>query len=270
VKIIIPAIAKHKVIVMHSISRLSAQFPGADVLIVCPQPKEYSWINWSNVTVEADDKYIPISKNDIASLLLAEKRYVVGWYYQQILKYAIVIASNSSDVLILDADTVLIKNFNYNDKVFYTSKEKNAAYFEHFRRLFNINPKLKASAITNFMWFNVDSLREMLYEIEARHKDYWWLTILKIANAIPGSGVFSEYETYANWIANKYGPVTEVPIHIFRRGDLLAHSEDDYGKVISSVANKNYDAVAFEIEHKRNVIRQLCAWIVLTLAIRAW
>jgi hypothetical protein len=253
-----------------SLSRLKIQFPKARFLVVSPTPDVFSKLSGGCVRIAADNEFSLIKKVELADLLSQSKRHLVGWYYQQFLKFAVVASTREASVLVLDADTVVLRDIQSEPNVFFTSKERHEVYFEHFQALFHATAPFKASAITNFMWFNPDSLRAMLLEISERHHNVWWKVIVDIANDISADGAFSEYETYANWFSLRHGPHTEIPIHIFRRGDLLIGSAADYPRVIAEVEAQGYDAVAFELNHSGGLLRRIGAWVLLNLAIKQW
>ncbi len=268
--IVIPATSSHKPVVEVSITRLMRCFPQASFLVVCPSPNEFANIRNHIINIAADDEFAPINRSDIAAALSPAKRHLVGWYYQQFLKYAVVAKTSEERVLIVDADTVLIRDIESLPNFFFTSKERHEGYFEHFHSLFGTAAPFKASAITNFMWFDPVELRTMLSEIQERYNEKWWQVIISIANEIATDAAFSEYETYANWYSLRHGHHTEVPIHIFRRGDLLVRSETDYSRIVEEAEAKGYDAVAFELNHSSSFFRRFGAWVMLKFAIRWW
>lgn len=268
--VVIPATSNHKPVVEISIERLMRRFPQATFLVVCPSPDAFTNLRDNNVCIAADDEFAPVIRPILAAALSPAKTHLVGWYYQQFLKYAVVAKAREARVLVVDADTIVMRDIQHRPSAFFTSKERHEPYFEHFRRLFGETAPFKASAITNFMWFSPDTLREMLFEIQERHNNTWWKVIVDIANNISADGAFSEYETYANWFSLRNGHHTEVPITIFRRGDLLARSASDFARVVGEVEAKGYDAVAFELNHRGGVLRRLGGRMVLKLAIKLW
>lgn len=268
--IVIPATSRHKPVVEISIARLKNRFPEASFLIVCPSPDVFSNLSGSNVRIAADDEFALVKKAELEAVLSPSKRHLLGWYFQQFLKFAVIASARETSVLVLDADTVVLRDIQSQPNVFFTSKERHEVYFEHFQTLFHATAPFKASAITNFMWFNADALRAMLLEISEIHHNVWWKFIADIANDISANGAFSEYETYANWFALHHGSHTEIPIHLFRRGDLLIRSAADYPRMIAEAEAKGYDAVAFELNHRGGFLRKLSAWVLLGLAIKQW
>jgi hypothetical protein len=269
-RIIIPATSIHRPVVELSIERLKRRYPLADILIITPAPDVFAEFKCDTVQIGADADYSPITKAELAATLFREKAHLAGWYFQQFLKYAAVAAAQDRRVLVLDADTVVLRDIECEPGTFFTSKARHRDYYEHFKILFGDLISFQASAITNFMWFDSDEVRRMLVEICERHSKSWWLAIISIANGIHAECAFSEYETYANWVSLRHGCHTEVPIHIFWRGDLLLRSRTDHYRVLREVEKRGYDAVAFEMQHRRGIIRQLGARFILNFSIRRW
>lgn len=266
----IPATSSHRPIVEISLPRLKAQLRQADFLIVSPSPEAFMHLADEHTRIAPDDEFSVLTKAEVAALLVPQKQKVAGWYYQQLLKYSIVAQSKFDRVLILDADTVVLRDIQTSDCEFFTSKERHRPYFDHFEALFGARPPLKSSAITNFMWFNPLALCEMLSEIEARHHKLWWTAIIDIANPISEKAAFSEYETYANWFALYRGPHTEIPINIFRRGDLLTSKDLSQINAVSAAINKNYEAITFEINHPQTNIKRFFAWVIVKIGFKLW
>lgn len=268
--VVIPAIAAHLPIVEISLHRLKARYKQASFLIVSPSPDVFKHLANAHTRIAPDHEFSEVSKNDLARLLSADKAKRCGWYYQQLLKFAIVAKAPFDRVLILDADTIILREIDIAPNEFFTSKERHRPYFQHFKALFNVNPPFKSSAITNFMWFESKALREMLSEIEELHQQSWWMAIIHVANPIAHDGAFSEYETYANWYALRHGPHVEIPMNIFRRGDLLIHGKASLSDSIHAAQSAGYGAMAFELNHSKSVIHRLGALLTLSFRLRIW
>lgn len=269
-KVCIPAIADHLAIVRVSVAWLRKTMPDVGLTIVCPDPAQFAEFVPQGIAVAADADFAVIGKAALRAELAPDKQRVTGWYYQQLLKFAIVAAQPDDHVLILDADTVLLRDLRTSPPTFYTTREENAPYFEHYGRLMGASRTLTRSAVANFMVFAPASLRDMLADIERRHGAPWWKAIVDIANAIDSPTAFSEYETYANWMAaaNPAQPVQ--PLRLFRRGDLLVSSPPDFDRVSAAAARRSYDAIAFEMQHRSDFRRRLQARLVMALGLAPW
>ena len=268
--IFIPALLQSRPIVMLTIERMKEKFPDANILIVTPNIDDYIDLANSKLKVLPDDHFAEVSKKELEHYLSASKSRFSGWYYQQLLKYAVLSKVKDSDVLVIDADTVILGDVSFKLNRFPTSAEWHQPYFDCFYGLFERSAPFKASAITNFMWFQTASLRQMLKEIEIMHVGIWWKIIIEKANEIDSDFAFSEYETYANWVSIKNNGHLEEPIYIFRRGDLLVKNNTDYKCIINKVYSKGYSAVAFEFNHSKGFFRTFFVWFLLNLGIKWW
>jgi hypothetical protein len=269
-RIVIPSTLAHKPIVKISTDYYKTIYPEASILIVCPSKSDFSDMVCNQIEVAEDADFEFLSKSNLKLLMSSSNQNLVGWYYQQLLKYAIVSKLYDEYVLVLDADTVVLRNLSSEKDVFFTSKEKSLNYYTHYIELIKKTPTLKSSAIVNFMFFKPDFLRMMLNDITQSHKQPWWQAIISIANQIAPPGAFSEYETYANWYSMSQGAHKEVPINIFRRGDLLVSAKTSYSRVVEKVNIKGYDAVAFELNHKKGFFRTFAAKLVLNFNLKPW
>jgi hypothetical protein len=167
----------------------------------------------------------PFNKNDVALHIFngdAERAKVyanspdsrVGWYYQQLLKlYApFVIPEISSNVLIVDSDTVFLRPVSFIDEttgggLYNPSGEYHMPYFWHAKRLSGgtinrLYPEF--SGISHHMLFQRDVLRNLFEEIESLHKITFWKAFCKAVDIgeIHTSGA-SEYEIYFNYVFSK-------------------------------------------------------------------
>ena len=63
--------------------------------------------------------------------------------------------------------------------------------------------------------------------------------------------MFSEYQTYAEFVLNRYNNFMIKPVKVFRRMDLINDSIDN--------ALRKYDVIAYENHHKTEFFRKLRA-----------
>ena len=270
-QIIIPALLIHKPIMKISIRELTKQIPNAKFLIVTPNKKDFVSLKSFNIEIKEDKDFTSVSIACVKKKLSIKKTNLAKWYYQQFLKYSIVAASAEPQVLLIDADTIPINTIICPPNSFFTSKESSTNYRKHFRALFLVDAPLKKSSIVNFMWFQPNFLREMLKQIKVLHNKEWWDAIIDIDNSLKiDNHSFSEYETYANWFAVFKSQVREIPIHIFRRGDLLVDIFTDYKKIFTYVRAKGYSSIAFEHNHRSNFFYKVSVKVILFLGIKRW
>jgi len=171
--------------------------------------------NYRNIIVISDKQYtknalwfnednFQFSKEDIIKIIGEHWRF--GWYYQQLLKlYALfTIPYITNTILILDSDTIFLKNidFFHDSKPCYNYGTANhKPYFRHMKKL---HPDLsrqdeKKSGICHHMIFQISILRNLFYKIETTHKKDFWQIFMENVDLSEKSGG-SEYEIYFNYI----------------------------------------------------------------------
>jgi len=132
-----------------------------------------------------------------------------GWYFQQFLKWEIARTTDAEHYVVVDADTVFIKPINFikdNKYVFYRSNQYNRPYFETYKKLFGYLPEREQSFISNFMIFNSEIVKKIIFKIEKKYnnKKKWYEIVLENINRSEQSA-FSEYETFG-YFASKHYP----------------------------------------------------------------
>ncbi len=268
--VVIPATAAHKPIVRASVSMLAQLMPGVAITIVTPSPRAFKDIAYPQLSVHDDREFELIDRRSLRDSLSIDKQPTAGWYYQQFLKFAIALRLPGPSTLILDADTVLLRDVRDSKPVFYTTREFNEAYFVLYERLLGRSRTLSRSAVANFMTFDRDSLRTMLDEVESRASQPWWKAVVDIANTIASKTAFSEYETYANWYCALRPDSKLIKLRLFRRGDLLLGSDAPPVNVIETARRKNYDAIAFESAHRTTLKHRLLARAAFAASACPW
>lgn len=166
-----------------------------------------------------DEANFPFDKWSIAKTLFngdeeeAEKHLRgpnrVGWIYQQLLKLyaAYVIPDISSNILVLDADTIFLHPISFRDKngfpYFATSGEYHEPYFSHMK---NLIPWLKRqqpySGIVHHMLFQKPVLDDLFHTIEELHQKPAWEALISCITELYWA-CLSEYEIYFNFIFAK-------------------------------------------------------------------
>ena len=136
----------------------------------------------------------------------------LGWYYQQLLKlYApFVIPNISSNVLLLDADTIFLNKVDFlspsSAALYNVGSEYHRPYFRHAARLL---PGLKRvfpaySGICHHMLLQRNILEELFQAVEATHKREFWKAFCSCVDQqdLYRQGA-SEYEIYFNFIFSR-------------------------------------------------------------------
>lgn len=177
-----------------------------------------------------DESLYPFSKHDIATMLRQEVLHNsnaqlprLGWIYQQLLKlYApLVIPDISTNVLMVDADTIFLNDVEFIDAdghaLYATGDEYHKPYFEHMKNLFLEKPLKRVfeqhSGIANHMLFQKDVIQELFRLIEQDHGQEAWKVLVQHISPkqMLGSGI-SEYEIYFNFIFSRYSHVKLRPL----------------------------------------------------------
>lgn len=180
---------------------------------------------------------------------ILEKTNRPNWYFQQFLKYQIVLSLDYDLIHIVDGDSFVEKELLFNEGVFYSRKIVENEYYDFISLLFNKKKNYsKRNYITNQMCFKKTYLTKMIKNLN-NLDDNWINQISKLL--LENSNLwFSEYQTYADFVLNNYD-TNEKLIKVFRRFDLI----DD---TLENAFNK-YNVLAEERYHKISFIRSVRA-----------
>jgi hypothetical protein len=166
---------------------------------------------WSDQAEWLDEKRYPFTKEAIFECLFdsskkgEKRRHRIGWIYQQLLKlYAYrVIPDSSSNILVLDADTVFLNPVQFLDAegggLYNRGLEvPHLPYFAHARRLLgSLGRKVPFSAVCHHMLFQRAVLEHLFQRVEAEHgKEFWRAFVEAIDRKEAGDSSASEYELY--------------------------------------------------------------------------
>lgn len=180
------------------------------IIVVSKEPlsKKAEWF---------DEKLFPFSKEDLALEIFHDRKVAtdfissptsrIGWIYQQFLKlYAyFVIPDISSNILILDSDTIFLKPTEFINELgepyFNTATENVGVYFDFGKRLL---PGFKRvdkalSGISHHMLFQgciLEDLFDLIYEI---HHEEPWKALCHCIDKNYTFACLSEYELYFNF-----------------------------------------------------------------------
>ncbi len=129
-----------------------------------------------------------------------------GWLKQQFIKLAGDRFCEMEHYLVVDSDTVFVRPlvFFHRDRyVMHVSKAYHRPYYELFSRLLGYRRISSLSFISHHMLFNKTLVREMKKDIAAHTGLEWDEAVMKYLSHDTVSP-FSEYETYGNYLFNKY------------------------------------------------------------------
>ena len=175
------------------------------IYIVSPEGKEiqdycksnhYTFVNEKEV-LGFDKNYIKYEVNGLDRS---------GWLLQQLLKLSGDTICKNEHFLVVDADTLFIKprTFKIDKKTIIDfSDEYHLPYYRTYEKLLKLKHRSPVSFICHYMLFEKKKLRSLKLHIENIHKDKWYDAIINNIDPFESSS-FSEFETYANFVLEKY------------------------------------------------------------------
>lgn len=129
--------------------------------------------------------------------------YRSKWIYQQLIKLLTVkvVPDLTESFVIVDADTIFLRNVNFNaDKFYYSiSKEYHEPYVNVIRRLLNTNNTIGYSTIAHHCIMNVNIVHEMINNIESHFCESFVNVIMNNIDYNEAS-CLSEWDLYANYM----------------------------------------------------------------------
>ena len=146
-----------------------------------------------------EETVVPVRRADIDYRVEPWDRS--GWLLAQLLKLSAEIVSTEDHVLVIDADTVLIRpqTFTYRGAVVaLVSGEYHPPYFEAYRALLDEKPLSRVSFIAHQTVMSRRTLADLKALIERRRSRPWWQAILDVCDFSELS-CFADYELYGNY-----------------------------------------------------------------------
>lgn len=186
------------------------------IIVVSPEPltDQAEWFDETKYPFSKEEVSFYLNQGDFnrSQEYLADPKSRLGWYYQQLLKFyaPFVIKDISSNVLILDSDTIFLKPVVFTNSQFAglytTSVEDNPAYFKHasklipgFRQIFQ-----DYSGISHHMLFQRCVLEDLFQVVNSCHQIEFWkafcLCVDEVDLVFAGA---SEYEIYFNFLFSR-------------------------------------------------------------------
>ncbi len=169
-----------------------------------------------------DEAQFPFTKLDVASRLMGKPQLAefylnletskAGWIYQQLLKlYApFIIPDLSSNVLVLDADTVFLHPVSFLDEegngLYNPSHNECFAYHNHMHKLLpEINALPKLSGVCHHMLLQRAVLEDLFSLVETAHQKPFWHAFIDSSKPKHGFNICapSEYEIYFHFVFNR-------------------------------------------------------------------
>jgi hypothetical protein len=169
-----------------------------------------------------DEKDFPFSKDDIRSAItrgdkakaktfFQDTHYGPAWYYQQLLKLysPYVIPGISSNVLIIDADTIFMNPVEFLNDSFgglfcVNHGSKKPGYFAHAKRLVPNYKRIypKYYSVCHHMLFQKPILDDLFSTVEKYHHKPFWVAFCEAVSLKKNLGA-SEYEIYYSFALNQ-------------------------------------------------------------------
>lgn len=206
------------------------------IYVVTPD-KEISAFKYQNLLFYNDNFFLKISNSIL-------KTHRPGWYFQQFLKFKIVLKLKEEIIHIIDGDSILNAELIHSNKFHYTSKKIDKFYNNFYKHYDNIFETTNLNFIVNHMVYEKKKLKLMITRLGMSEKNF----IDKICEKLEdGQAWFSEYQTYALFVLNNFKEYKIEKTKVFRRFDLVSPQ-----KIKSSL--KSYSLISFEKEHTSTIL----------------
>jgi FkbM family methyltransferase len=201
--VIIPAVEKDLATLPHAIEgvRRNLMHPIRNIIVVAPESSKIRELcRRLNVDFIDEKTVAPLSKDDIQYVVNGIDRS--GWLLQQLIKLNADKVAITENLLVLDADTVLIKPQRLETggrSVLMVSEEHHRPYYATYEKLFGYPPQSLLSFVCHYMIFNKQILMLLREAIQKRTQRPWARAIAESIDKNEASS-FSEYETYGNFL----------------------------------------------------------------------
>lgn len=204
----IPAIEKDLPILPCAIDsvRQCVKHPIKNVYVISPESDKIKEICKDlNCIFINETSVLPFKKNDLGYIVKGLDRS--SWLYQQFLKYSLDSVCSQEHFLMLDADTVLLRQqvFEIDNKiVFLHSDEHHQPYYDLYKQLFGKKTLTNLSFTSHQSLMQKSKLTELKNDIEQRcGNDNWYHCLLKLLKKSEKFSM-SEQEIYGQWMLQNY------------------------------------------------------------------
>jgi len=206
--VVIPAVEKDCAVLPHAVEgvRRWLRHPVKSISIISPESETIRAICESTgCTFVNEETVVPFTTDDLRYFVNGVDRS--GWVFQQFLKYSLDAVCSEEHILVLDADTVLLRPqvFEVNGRiVFLHSDEHHQPYFNLYRQLFGSETPTNLSFVSHQVILRQSRIRELRNEIRTRHgNEEWFRAIMNLVTSSPEFAM-SEYEIYGQWMLRNY------------------------------------------------------------------
>jgi len=197
------------------------------VIVVSSEPlsDKTEWYDEKNYPFSKDDIRMQIGHEDPEMIVdFFSRAHNAGWYYQQMLKmYApFVIPGISSNVLIIDADTVFLNKVSFLDPKTHAGKlcindhrDTKGHYLRHAERFVPSYQRVNVgyNSVNHHMLFQRAIMKDLFDEVEKQYNMPFWKAWCR-SIYVNGDRGASEYEIYYNYALNH---CKDVGVHKLRR-----------------------------------------------------
>lgn len=211
----------------------------------------FSRVTTAPFQVKPESFFIGDAKERISRTLDSSNQHRVGWYLQQFVKIAAVLAHDDQDVvLIWDADTVPLIPLEFITQdgllIYYKGDEYRQSYFDFLERALGLRRTQTFSFIAQSLVVKTIWARELFKTLENKTTLPWMDAILSFIDKSEPAG-FAEFETLGTWIWYHH------------RHEIVINDRPWYRNGLSLVGNplklspsawnglaKSYDFISFE------------------------
>lgn len=244
IDVVIPCAPKDKEVLQHCIKGIRKNGENIRRIIVVSSEPLTDKAEWF------DEKNYPFTNQDLINEIFRESPKIptffprISWVYQQLLKFyaCLVIPDLSSNILILDADTIFLRPVRFIDwqgaPLFNWGGEYHPPYFEHAKRLLPDFQRVfpKCSGVCHHMLFQKPILYDLFEHIAKIHSTEPWKAIARCID--PSKISLSEYEIYFNFTLLR---TDQAQLRKLKWKDIKSLDE------VKQYKKKNYDYVSCHV-----------------------
>lgn len=208
IDVIIPVVEKDLLALPHVINgvRTHVKHPLVQIYIVAPASESIGAVAKATGCIFINETTVcATTKQQINFVVNGKDRS--GWIYQQLLKLNFDKLGTCENYLVVDADTVFIKDtaFERKGKLYFDfSDEYNEAYYKSYELITGMKHNSRVSFIAHYMLFTKARLKELKQKIEQHSNKGYTDAIIQLKEKVFNNSNFSEYETYANYCITMY------------------------------------------------------------------
>jgi len=173
-------------------------------------------------------------EGEIVELIEQKYPYRAGWILQQFLKLGAVLESREQNILILDADTVLLQKRPFIDRdctqILFPSDEYNFDYYRNLENLFALEFPFKFSFVSHHMLIQKDILEDILLGANCHNLHDLSLKMLMESDLDSSSPFSVDYELYAQYLCQRHPE----KVRFHRWGNLSLHRSNFILKLVDS------------------------------------